>query len=140
MKRTALGYGISLAVLLMLLKFVEYRFLVRDLSIEFYIGLVALFFTSLGVWAGFRLTRKKIILTSLHFVLNEIEQKQRGISNRELEVLGLMAKGYSNLEIANELSISLNTIKTHLSNLFIKLDVKRRTQAVQLARDLRLIP
>ncbi|HYG19004.1 MAG TPA: response regulator transcription factor, partial [Ohtaekwangia sp.] len=96
----------------------------------------------LGVWAGFRLTRRKnepapVIPGSP--APDEERLKQAGISKREYEVLELMATGCSNQEIADKLFVSLNTVKTHTSNLFIKLDVKRRTQAIQKAKDLHLI-
>jgi DNA-binding CsgD family transcriptional regulator len=132
-----------MALLIFILKFVEYRFLVRDLSLEFYLGLVAVLFTVIGVWAGLRITGKKTVVITqpaMDFRLNEETLKQRGISKREYEVLELMATGLSNQEIADKLFVSLNTVKTHLSNLFTKLDVKRRTQAIQRAKELRLIP
>ncbi|MBL7855792.1 MAG: DNA-binding response regulator [Cyclobacteriaceae bacterium] len=140
MTRTIIFYGVALAALVLVLKFIEYRFIVRDLSIEFYLGAVALFFTVLGVWAGRKLTRKKIVTVGPAFVLNEVELQRLGISKREHEVLGLMAEGLSNQEIADHLFVSLNTVKTHTSNLFLKLEVSRRTQAVQRAKQLRLIP
>jgi two-component system, NarL family, response regulator LiaR len=140
MKRTILIYGLSLAVLIFLLKFIEYRFLVRDLSLEFYIGAIAIFFTVLGVWAGLKLTKKKIIvITNPHFQFDQSRIDSLGISKREYEVLELMAKGLSNQEIADKLFVSLNTVKTHSSNLFLKLEVSRRTQAVQKAKELQLI-
>ncbi len=140
MKRTILIYGLSLAVLIFLLKFIEYRFLVRDLSLEFYIGAIAIFFTVLGVWAGLKLTKKKtIIITNPAFQFDQSRLNSLGISKREYEVLELMAKGLSNQEIADKLFVSLNTIKTHSSNLFLKLEVSRRTQAVQKAKELQLI-
>ncbi len=140
MTRTIIFYGVALAALVLVLKFIEYRFIVRDLSIEFYLGAVALFFTVLGIWAGRKLTRKKIVTMGPAFVLNEVELQRLGISKREHEVLGLMAEGLSNQEIADHLFVSLNTVKTHTSNLFLKLEVSRRTQAVQRAKQLRLIP
>jgi two-component system, NarL family, response regulator LiaR len=140
MKRTVILYGLALAVLVFLLKYLEYRLIVHDLSIEFYVGLVALFFTGLGIWGGLKLTRKQVVRVGPEFILNEPELQRLGISKREHEVLELMAKGLSNQEIADKLFVSLNTIKTHLSNLFLKLDVSRRTQAVQRAKELRLIP
>lgn len=73
------------------------------------------------------------------FILNETELQRLGISKREHEVLELIAKGLSNQEIADKLFVSLNTIKTHTSNLFLKLEVSRRTQAIQKAKELRLI-
>lgn len=140
MKRTILIYGLSLAILIFLLKFIEYRFLVRDLSLEFYIGAIAIFFTVLGVWAGLKLTKKKtIIITNPAFQFDQSRIDSLGISKREYEVLELMAKGLSNQEIADKLFVSLNTIKTHSSNLFLKLEVSRRTQAVQKAKELQLI-
>lgn len=140
MKRTILLYGLALAVLIFFLKFIEYRFLVRDLSLEFYIGAVAIFFTVLGVWAGLKLTKKKtIIITNPAFQFDQNRLDSLGISKREYEVLELMAKGFSNQEIADKLFVSLNTVKTHSSNLFLKLEVSRRTQAVQKAKELQLL-
>jgi two-component system, NarL family, response regulator LiaR len=140
--KTILLYGLSLAALVSLLKVVEYKFLVRDLSLEFYIGVVALFFTSIGVWAGLRITRKKTVVVSTleKFQVNEEQLKHLGISKREYDVLALMAKGLSNQEIADKLFVSLNTVKTHSSNIFVKLDARRRTQAVRRAKELHLIP
>lgn len=143
MKKTILLYGLALAVLVFVLKWVEYRFFVRDLSLEFYIGLIAVLFTGIGIWSGLKLTSKKVVITTVPaqpYKLNEDELKRLGISKREQEVLELMAKGLSNQEIADKLFVSLNTIKTHTSNLFLKLEVNRRTQAVQKAKELQLIP
>jgi two-component system, NarL family, response regulator LiaR len=142
-KKTIILYGIVLAVLVFILKFIEYRFFVRDLSLEFYIGLIAVLFTGVGIWSGIKLTSKKVIVTTVSsgpFELNENELRRLGISKREYEVLELMAQGLSNQEIADKLFVSLNTVKTHTSNLFLKLETKRRTQAVQKAKELRLIP
>jgi DNA-binding CsgD family transcriptional regulator len=140
MRKTILLYGIALAVLTGLLKFIEYRFLVRDLSLEFYLGIVAVFFTALGIWAGLRLTRKKVVVAAPDFRLNEDELQRLGISKREYEVLELIAHGLSNQEIAEKLFVSLNTVKTHSSNLFLKLDARRRTEAIRRAKELRLLP
>ncbi len=140
MRKTILIYGIAMAVLIGLLKFLEYRFWVRDLSVEFYIGIVAVLFVALGVWVGMRLTRVKVIVAGPDFTLDEVELKRLGISKREYEVLELISQGLSNQEIAEKLFVSLSTIKTHSANLFMKLDASRRTQAVQKARELRLIP
>lgn len=146
MKKTIFLYGIALAVLLGLLKAVEYRFWVRDLSMEVYVAIVALFFSALGIWAGLRLTKRGSgIKDNFQFdsrssfeVSPDLLEKYK-LSKREHEVLTLIAAGYSNQEIAEKLFVSLNTIKTHSSNLFIKLDVKRRTQAVQKAKELGLL-
>lgn len=140
MKRTVILYGLALAVLIFAMKFLEYRLLIRDLSIEFYVGTVAVFFTALGVWAGLKLTRKMVVVAPHPFVLNEAKLNQLGISRRELEVLQLMAEGLSNQQIADKLFVSPNTIKTHCANLFLKLEVTKRTQAVHRGREWRLIP
>ncbi len=140
MKRTILLYSLALAALLFLLQWLQFGYIVRDLSLEFYLGVVAVVFTAVGIWAGLKLTKPKtkVVLQS-NFIFNEEEYNRLGISKRELEVLGLMAQGLSNQEIADKLFVSLNTIKTHSANLFIKLDAKRRTQAVQKAKELGLI-
>jgi two-component system, NarL family, response regulator LiaR len=142
LKRTIILYGLALAVLVLLLKYLQYKLVVRDLSIEFYVGIMALFFTALGIWAGLKLTRKKVITVTVgpEFILNQPELTRLGISKREHEVLELLAQGLTNQQIADKLFVSLNTIKTHTSNLFLKLEVSRRTQAIQRGKELRLIP
>lgn len=140
MKRTILLYSLALAALLFLLQWLQFGYIVRDLSLEFYLGVVAVVFTAVGIWAGLKLTRPKTkVVVQSNFTFNEEEYNRLGISKRELEVLELMAQGLSNQEIADKLFVSLNTIKTHSANLFIKLDAKRRTQAVQKAKELGLI-
>lgn len=142
MRKTIL-YGLALALLIFFMKMIEYKFVVRELAIEFYIGIIAVMFTVVGIWAGLKLTSsKKIVVTvpESPFVLNEESLRSLGISKREHEVLELMAQGLSNQEIADRLFVSLNTVKTHTSSLFVKLDVKRRTQAVQKGKELNLIP
>ena len=148
--RTILLYGISLAMLLFLLRWLELRFIIFYHAFEIYIGAIALIFTVLGIWLALKLTKPKIervvvekeiyIEKSKEFIFNQAETTRLGISKRELEVLHLMAQGCSNAEIAARLFVSLNTIKTHASNLFIKLDASRRTQAIEIAKSLSLIP
>ena len=140
MRKTILLYGIALAVLTGILKFIEYRFLVRELSLEAYLGIVAVLFTGLGVWAGLRLTRRTVIVARSGFSLDERELRRLGISKREYEVLELIAQGLSNQEIAGKLFVSLNTVKTHSSHLFMKLDARRRTEAIRRAQELKLLP
>ena len=140
MRKTILIYGVAMAALTGILKFIEYRYFVRDLSLEFYLGVVAILFAGLGVWAGLRLTRRKVVIANPDFKLNEPELQRLGISKREYEVLELMAQGLSNQEIADKLFVSLNTVKTHSSNLFMKLDARRRTQAVRRAKEFGLLP
>lgn len=143
MKKTILIYGAFLAGLVVFLRVLEYRFFVRELSIEIYIGVIAILFTALGIWFGLRLIdRQKSKAPSAggldEFVINSEKLKSHGISDREAEVLQLMANGLSNQEIANQLFVSLHTIKTHSANLYSKLNVKRRTQAIRKAREISL--
>ena len=143
-------YGVCLALLLFLLKWLELRLIIINHAFEVYIGAIAVIFTALGIWLALKLTKPKVrtvivekevyVQHSGEFTLNEQELQQLGLSNRELEVLQLMAAGLSNQEIAGRLFVSLNTIKTHSSRLFEKMDVKRRTQAVEKAKRLRIIP
>jgi NarL family two-component system response regulator LiaR len=148
MKKHILIYGLCGGVLILLLKLVEYRFLVVEHSIEIYGGLIALLFAVLGIWLGLRLTKTKetvvikevLLRASPSFTLNETRLRELGITRRELEILELIANGLSNREIAEKLFVSENTVKTHSSRLFDKLSAKRRTQAVQLGKELGLIP
>ena len=140
MRRTILIYAASMAVLIGILKFVEYRYFIQDIPLEFYVGTVAVLFTALGIWAGLRLTRPKIVETGAPFQLDEANLRTLGISKREYEVLELIAQGLSNQEIADRLFVSTSTVKTHVSNVLAKLDARRRTQAIQRAKELRIIP
>lgn len=146
MKKHILIYGLCGGVLIVLLKLVEYRFLVIQHSIEIYGGLIALLFAVLGIWLGLKLTktRETIIVKEVpapqFFTLNEKRLAELGITRRELEILELIANGLSNREIAEQLFVSENTVKTHSSRLFDKLSARRRTQAVQLGKELGLIP
>jgi NarL family two-component system response regulator LiaR len=139
MRKTIILYALSLAVLVFLLKVLEYKLFIRDLPVTYYVGIIALIFTVVGIWSGSKLIRPKTIyvqspVTPTAPIDPGEKLKLLGISRREFEVLELMAKGFSNQEIADKLFISLNTVKTHSSNLFIKLDVKRRTQAIEKAK------
>ncbi|KAA3614847.1 MAG: DNA-binding response regulator [Calditrichaeota bacterium] len=141
MKKSAIIYGSFLAVLLILLRVLEYRFFIRDLSQEIYIAVIALFFTMFGLWLGHKLIsrKKEVIYKTKPLEIDQDAIKKIGISKRELEVLQHMSRGLSNQEIADTLYVSLNTIKTHISNLYSKLNVDRRTQAVQKAQELNLL-
>ena len=144
---TVVLYGLALAALVFILKYFEYRFLIRDLSVEVYIGMVALLFTALGIWVGSRLLqRKKAAPAEPPHAPDEAAVRlpagqagSLGISARELDVLRSMAQGHSNQEIADKLFISLPTVKSHSSSLFGKLGVKSRTQAVLKAKEARII-
>ncbi|HMT08451.1 MAG TPA: response regulator transcription factor [Pyrinomonadaceae bacterium] len=140
MRRTIIIYGIAMAALIALLKFVEYKYIVRDVPLELYIGLIAIMFTAIGIWAGLKLTRPKVVEIAGPFEQNEVNLRQTGISKREFEVLELLAAGLSNQEIAEKLFVSNSTVKTHVSNVLAKLDASRRTEAIAIAKNLRIIP
>ena len=140
LRKSIILYGMAMAVLIGILKFAEYRFYVRDLSLELYLGLVAVIFVGLGIWVGRRLTRVRAIAPESEFKVGEADLKKLGITKREYEVLGLIAQGLSNKEIADKLFVSTSTIKTHTSNIFVKLDASRRTQAIQRAKELGVLP
>lgn len=148
--KTAILYGISLFVLLFFLKWLELRYILFDHSLEIYIGSIAVLFTALGIWLALKLSNPKtktiivekevFIPKEEDFIMNQALIEQLELSARELEILNLMAQGNSNQEIANSIFISLSTVKTHNQNIFEKLDVKRRTQAIEKAKRLQIIP
>lgn len=141
-------YGLCGGLLIVVLKLIEFRFLVVEHSIEIYGGLIAILFAAVGIWLGLKLTRKKEVVVVKEvpvpalqpFAINEERVKDLGITRRELEILELIAQGMSNREIAEKLFVSENTVKTHSSRLFDKLSARRRTQAVQIAKEMGLIP
>jgi two-component system, NarL family, response regulator LiaR len=148
--KTTIAYSISLAFLLFLLKWLELRFIIFDHSFEVYIGFIAIIFTALGIWLALKLSKPKIetiivekevyVDRNENFVLDDALVARLELSKREMEILGLLAKGHSNQEIGAKLFVSLSTVKTHIQHLFEKLEVKRRTQAVEKAKRLSLIP
>ncbi len=161
MRRHVLLYGLLGGVLIAGLKLVEYRWLVLQHSVEIYGAIVAVLFSGLGLWLGRKLTRPAKTVTETivvrevverqvlvreevplpaEFVRDEDRLESLGITPRELEILGLIAEGLSNREIAERASVSENTVKTHSSRVFDKLGARRRTQAVQKGKELRLIP
>jgi NarL family two-component system response regulator LiaR len=148
MRRHVLLYGILLGVLIAALQLIEYRWLVVEHSLEIYGGLVAAVFASVGIWLGLRLTRRTetvvvrevMVRAPVDFVRDQSKLESLGITPRELEILELIAEGLSNKEIAARVYVSENTVKTHSSRVFDKLGARRRTQAVQLGKELRLIP
>ena len=148
MKKTVVLYGLLAGALIAGLRLVEYRFLVIEHSIEIYGGIIALLFETLGIWLGLKLTRTKetVVVREVPvrapepFEVNRARQEELGITPRELEILAAIAQGLSTREIAEKLFVSENTVKTHSSRLFQKLNARRRTQAVQIAQDAGLIP
>lgn len=148
MGKHVLGYGLLAGVLIAVLRLIEYRWLVLEHSVEIYGGLVAAVFAALGIWLGLKLTRRKetvvvrevMVPAPSTFVRDDSKLESLGITPRELEILELIAAGLSNREIAERVYVSENTVKTHSSRVFDKLGARRRTQAVQLGKELRLIP
>ena len=147
MKRQVILYGLVGGVLIALLKWMEYRFLVVEHSLEIYGGLVAALFAALGIWLGLKLTKtqetivlKEVPVSGEPFQLDQAKLEELKITARELEILQLISAGLSNREIAAKLFVSENTVKTHSSRVFDKLGARRRTQAVQLGKEHRLLP
>ncbi|MEZ4379325.1 MAG: response regulator transcription factor [Gemmatimonadales bacterium] len=150
MRRDVLLYGLVGAVLIAVLQLVEFRWIIIEHSMAIYGGLVAVVFAGTGLWLGLRLTRptpevvvrevEVLVPAPAEFVRDEARVEALGLTPRELEILDLMAAGLSNQEIAERLFVSVNTVKTHSSRVFEKLEVRRRTQAVQQGKALRLIP
>jgi len=137
MIKTIAAYGLALAIAAVALQWLSGHYAVRVISTEFYIAILALAFTGLGVWVGVRLTRTA---ARPAFEKNTRALAHLGVSDREYEVLALLARGQSNKEIARTLSVSPNTVKTHLAHVYDKLEVSSRTQAIEKARSLRMIP
>lgn len=153
MRKHVLLYGLLAGVLIAALKLIEYRWLVVEYSVEIYGGLVAAVFAALGIWLGLKLTRPKetVVVREVEvrevevpapatFLRDERKVESLGITPRELEILELIAAGLSTREIAARVFVSENTVKTHTSRVFDKLGARRRTQAVQLGKELRIIP
>ncbi|GGC49122.1 helix-turn-helix transcriptional regulator [Parapedobacter defluvii] len=141
-------YGTVLAVLVFFLKWVQWNFLIIDNAIDIYIGVIAVLFLVLGVWIANQMIKSRTVIverkvpvsTPRTVFINEDTLRELAISKREYEVLQLLAKGHTNADIATELFVSLSTVKTHVSNLFQKLDVKNRTQAITKSKELNIIP
>jgi DNA-binding CsgD family transcriptional regulator len=140
-------YGSIMAMLVFALKWLQWKYLITDNSLDIYIGFIAVFFTILGVWVASQLIKPKthtVIVEKEVFVpqpngsLNQIELEKLNLTAREYEVLQLLTKGCSNAEIAGKLFLSLSTVKTHVSNLLLKMDVKSRAQAIEKANRLKI--
>ena len=156
MKRHVLIFGLVGGLLIATLQYTEYRFVVVEHSVELYSGLVALLFASFGIWLGLRITRRRESIRETVVVREVVvpaqapaleplaphsgHQQTLGITARELETLILVARGFSNREIAAQLFVSENTVKTHCARAFDKLGAARRTQAVLRGKELGLLP
>jgi DNA-binding CsgD family transcriptional regulator len=161
MKRHVLIFGVVGGLLIAILQYTEYRFVIIEHSVELYSALVAILFAAFGIWLGLRITRRREIIretvvvrevlvpaetaaaftpNAAPFTPNAAQQQTLGITARELEILTLVARGLSNREIATQLFVSENTVKTHCARAFDKLGAARRTQAVQRGKELGLLP
>jgi DNA-binding CsgD family transcriptional regulator len=156
MKRHVLIFGLVGGLLIATLQYTEYRFVIIEHSVELYTGLVAILFATFGIWLGLRITRSRetiretVVLREVRvpaeapalepFAPNTARQQTLGITARELEILTLVARGFSNREIATQLFVSENTVKTHCARAFDKLGAARRTQAVRRGKELGLLP
>ncbi len=152
MKRHVLIFGVVGGILIATLQYTEYRFVVIEHSIELYSALIAILFATFGIWLGRRITGKRetVVVKEVlvpatgpaiePFVPDTAQQQTLGITARELEILTLVARGLSNREIAAQLFVSENTVKTHCARAFDKLGAARRTQAVQRGKELGLLP
>ncbi len=155
MKRHALIFGLVGGLLIATLQYTEYRFVIIEHSVELYGALVAVLFATFGIWLGLRITRRRetiretVVVREVlipaevpalePFAPNTAQQQALGITPRELEILTLIARGLSNREIATQLFVSENTVKTHCARAFDKLGAARRTQAVQRGKELGLL-
>jgi two-component system, NarL family, response regulator LiaR len=146
-KRHVIIFGLVGGLLIAALQYTEYRFVVIEHSVEIYGALVAILFATFGIWLGLRITRRRerIVVREVRvpasaFAPDTARQQSLGITARELEILTLVARGLSNREIATQLFVSENTVKTHCSRAFDKLGAARRTQAVQRGKELGLLP
>lgn len=143
-------YGAAMAILVFFLKWLEWKYWISGNSIDIYIGMVALLFTAFGIWVANQIVKPKIqtvivekevlVPTPAPNERNEAELSKLALTTREYEVLQLLVKGCSNAEIADRLFLSLSTVKTHVSNLLVKMEVKNRTQAMEKANRLGLVP
>lgn len=156
MRRHVLIFGFVGGLLIATLQYTEYRFVIIEHSVELYSALIALLFATFGIWLGLRITRsretiretvvvKEVLIPTEApalepFAPNAAQQQTLGITARELEILTLIARGFSNREIAAHLFVSENTVKTHCARAFDKLGAARRTQAVQRGKELGLLP
>ena len=137
MARIVIVYALALALAAAALQWLEYRYFVRSFSTEIYIVLIAIGFAALGLWAGRKLTARP---PHGPFERNQAAIRSLGFTDRECEILDRLASGRSNKELARDLGISPNTVKTHVARVYEKLDVQKRVQAIEKARDLSLIP
>ena len=139
MFKVILRFGLLIAALLILFQLSKMSLFIPEMSQDLTIGLVGAAFIGLGGYLGLKFRKVEIVEVSPMVEIDHDRIESLGLTEREMEVLHHIAEGCSNVEIGEKLFVSENTIKTHVSNLFVKLDVKRRTQAVTRAKELRII-
>ena len=137
MVRAIILWAVVLVAGAFALQWLEYQYVVRIFSREIYIGIIGIACAAGGVWLGWKLTSRT---ASGPFALNDAAQASLGLTGQEMKVLERLGTGESNKDIARTLGLSPNTVKTHTANLYAKLSVGSRGQAVNKARSLRLIP
>ena len=137
MPRIVILYALALGIVAAALQWLEYRYSTRSFSTETYILLIAVGFAALGLWVGRKLTPRPANGT---FERNQAAIRSLGLTERECEILERLASGRSNKELARDLGISPNTVKTHVARVYEKLEVQKRVQAIEKARGLSLIP
>lgn len=139
MLKVILRFGLIIAALLVLFQLSKMSLFIPDMSTDLILGLVGAAFVGLGVYLGLKFRKVEIVEVGPIVEIDHERIQSLGLTEREMEVLQLISQGFSNVEIGERLFVSESTIKTHVSNLFVKLDVKRRTQAVTRAKELRII-
>jgi DNA-binding NarL/FixJ family response regulator len=140
MKQVVIGFGLLITALLILFRVASLYHLYNDVTDDIWIAIFSLLFLVIGILLSRKLFLKKVIINQLApFSINQEQLLKEGISKREAEILLLMHQGLSNQQIADKLFISENTIKKHISNIFQKLQVERRTEAVKKALELSII-
>lgn len=138
MKKVAFRFGLLAVAVIMLIQLSKYSYLSYGLKQDLVIGVLALIFVGLGIYLSklFQKPERSLVATGK---INQGNIKKLGISHREYEVLEQLARGKSNQEIADQLFISESTVKTHVSNLLVKLNAKRRTQAIKIAKEMNIL-
>lgn len=136
MKKTVLTFALLILALLVLFQISKYTLVNGDLNIEIVMAAIAIIFFIVGIYLNKRSLHKNVS-TNGEIDFEKIDALD--LSKREYEVLKEISLGLSNKEIGEKLFVSESTIKTHVSNILVKLDAKRRTQAVQIAKEMHII-
>lgn len=147
MKQVIIGFGILILALLILFQLARFQSFRSGFKIEIWIAAFSILFFIIGIFLSTKLFKpkpqvieKEIFTTSeIPFETDSSQLVKLGISKREFEILQLINEGLSNQQIASKLFVSENTVKKHISNLFMKMDVERRTEAIKKAKGLKII-